>query len=182
VWQAERPALDTTIHHLTDSLTNGGFHVSTSDMIGAKTPDLFGADGSKLTGFPDPGADIEIIGLGTNDANNLAVPVAQYEANLRNWIDAQSTTTCFWLVNIYTGATSWGLDVTAPAYNAALNRIAADDPTVHIADWNAQALAHQSTYFDDPTQPHGNATGQAAYRNMITLLAAACAVWAGSPS
>jgi hypothetical protein len=89
---------------------------------------------------------------------------------------------CFGLVNIYTGATSWGLDVTAPAYNAALDRIAADHPTVHVINWNAQALAHQSTYFDDPTQPHGNATGQTAYRNLLTFAAGVCAVLAGPVS
>ena len=61
--------------------------------------------------------------------------------------------------------------MTAPAYNAALRRIAADHHNVHVIDWDALARANPS-FFNDPTKPHGNAVGQAAYRLMIALSAA----------
>jgi hypothetical protein len=164
----------TSGHYLTDALTNLGFSASTSAAIGAKTPDLFGADNSTFVGFPTPGADIQIIGLGTNDAHNNSVPVGDYETNLRTYIELQPPTTCIGLINIYTGATSWGLDVTAPAYNAALANIAAQHSNVQVIDWNSLALANP-TFFNDPTRPHGNATGQAAYRFIIAQAAASCA-------
>jgi hypothetical protein len=176
VFQAERGSrnFQARVHRLTDRLSAIGCHVSTSDFIGASTPDLFGANHSSFDGFPAPGADIQVIALGTNDAHRRAVPVDRYEANLRRYIDALPETTCIWLVNIYTGATSWGLDVTGPAYNDAQKHIASDHANVRIADWNAIAHAHPS-YFRDPTQPHANAAGQQAYRDVITLATALCA-------
>ena len=163
------------IHLLDDALAANGFHASVSALMGAATPDIFGANYSQFVGFPEPGADIQIIGLGTNDANNNAVPVEDFEANLRRYIASQPASTCFRLINVYTGATSWGLDVTAPAYNAALDDIAADQPNVSVIDWNSIALAHPEYFGTDPTQPHANASGEAAYRFIITFGAAGCA-------
>jgi ABC-type phosphate/phosphonate transport system substrate-binding protein len=68
-----------------------------------------------------------------------------------------------------------GLDVTAPAYNAVLDDIAADHPNVSVIDWNSLALVHPEYFDNDPTQPHGNTSGQGAYRSVITLGAASCA-------
>lgn len=164
---------DWSKHFVTDAMTNVGFHVSTTAATGATTDDLFGADSSTFTGFPSPGAEIQVIGLGTNDAHDNQVPVTRYEANLRRWIGSQPKGTCFALVNVF-APPAWRLNVTAPAYNAAIKRIVADTPSVHLVDWNSFALAHMSM-FPDPNDPHPNDSGQAAYRVFLTAGAATCA-------
>jgi hypothetical protein len=159
---------------LTNALTGLGFSASLSAWLGADTDDLYGVvRPSQFNGFPSPNADVQIIGLGTNEHKD-AVPVDRFESNLRTWIDAQPGT-CFGLINVYTGATSWNLDVFGPAYNDAINRIVADHANVHLIDWNSFALAHRYLYAD-PTSPHPDtAAGQAAYRFFIAVGAATCA-------
>lgn len=165
--------IDPDARKLTDAITGLGFYESTSEHFGATTDDLFGADDSRFVGFPSPGADIQIIALGTNDAHDNYVPVDRYEANLRRWIDTRIAGTCFGLVNVFTGTTRWGLNVTGPAYNDAIARIVADHPNVHLIDWNSYALAHPELY-PNPPGPHPNAAGEDAYRLFITLGAEGC--------
>lgn len=176
-YQAQWGTPTGTTRKLTSALTNLGFSASTSAATGANTDDLFGkVRRSDFTGFPSPNADVQIIALGTNDAHDdgFGVPLDRFESNLRAWIDLQPGT-CFGLVNIYTGATSWGMNVTAPTYNEAINRIVADHPNVYLIDWSSYALAHPDLYLD-PTGVHpGTAAGQAAYRFFIAVGAATCA-------
>jgi lysophospholipase L1-like esterase len=114
--------------------------------------------------------DVEIIELGTNDANHIADPlpkqlagsrtVAQVNARLDLFDALFAASTCVVFVTVNTHNPSWH-----PRYGRAINdHIRAK--FAHVADWDA---AWKASYFAVPDDPHPNAAGRQA---LITVDAA----------
>jgi hypothetical protein len=107
--------------------------------------------------------DVEIIELGTNDANHIADPlpnepagsqtVTEVNARLDRFNALFPASTCVVFVTVNTHNPSWH-----PGYARAINdHIRAK--FAHIADWDA---AWEASYFFVPDDPHPNATGRQA--------------------
>jgi lysophospholipase L1-like esterase len=153
-------------HYLQDDLTAAGYRVSLSAFIGATTKDL----GAVLP-FPAPGPEIVVIGLGTNDVRNAdQTTIGNAIGNIANYLDRRPTA-CTALITII-DEPGWGLDVSAPLYNAALAQLAADRGNTIIADWAAVADAHPEYLGVDGV--HHTPLGQAAYRSLIVSAVDQC--------
>lgn len=150
---------------LRDALDAAGYGSSIYSLIGFNT-DLL----ADVTAWPQT-PDIVVVALGTNDSHNQSVPLDRYVTNIRTFLD-RTPEACTVLVNI-NPAPAWDLDVTAPAYNAALEGLAAERPDAVVVDWASTAVAHPEYLSSDGV--HGNEEGQAAYRQAIVGGVDACA-------
>ncbi len=150
---------------LRDALDAAGYGSSVYSLTGFHTDLLV-----DVTSWPQT-PDIVVVALGTNDAHNQAVPLARYLTNIRTFLD-RTPAACDVLVNI-NPATTWGLDVTAPDYNDGLEGLGAERADAVVVDWASIALAHPEYLSSDGV--HGNAEGQAAYRQAIVGGVDACA-------
>ena len=146
---------------LRDALDAAGYY----SMSGFDTGFL-----ADVTDWPQT-PDIVVVALGTNDAHNQSIPLDRYLTNIRSFLD-RTPAACDVLVNI-NPATAWGLDVTAPDYNDALEGLGAERSDAVIVDWATIAIAHPEYLSSDGV--HGNDEGQAAYRQAIVDGVDACA-------
>jgi lysophospholipase L1-like esterase len=151
--------------HIDDAAAARGLRASVSAIVGADTADLGG-----LAGFPAPGPDALVIALGTNDMRDGVVPVDTAIRNLVAAIDRIGAP-CTAVVTIIDEPT-WGLDVTAPPYNAALAALAEARDDVVLADWAGVADAHPEHLQTDGV--HLTEEGKAAYRDLLLDGAEAC--------
>jgi hypothetical protein len=157
---------DDTDRFVSQRLAQSGYRASVSAMIGAVTADL-----RTVAAFPEPGFELLVLALGTNDMHDGAVPVDVAIGDIVTYLDAH-TPACTALVTIV-DEPSWGLDVTAPVYNAALADLATERADVIIADWAAVVDAHPEYLGSDGV--HHTAAGQEAYRSLIDDAAGQCA-------
>jgi hypothetical protein len=149
---------------LSTALVDAGHRASLSSQVGADTPDL-----ARITAFPDPGADVLVVALGTNDMHR-GTPIETAVAAIDEFIDVIGPR-CTVLVTII-DEPSWGLDVTAPPYNAALHDLAAVRGDAVVVDWGAVADLHPEHLAADGV--HHTDSGQAAYRQLIVDGVSAC--------
>lgn len=150
---------------LDDAAAARGLRTSVSAVIGAKTTQLAG-----VGAFPEPGPDALVVGLGTNDMRDAALTVPAAIANLVTYID-RIDAPCTAVVTIIDEPT-WGLDVTAPPYNAALAALADERDDVVLADWAPVAAAHPEYLSSDGV--HHTDEGKDAYRDLILDAAEEC--------
>lgn len=150
---------------LDEALNSAGYRASVSKMIGASTGDLVMAKP-----LPSPAPDVVVVALGTNDMHDGAVPVATAVGNIEAYLD-EAGAVCSVVVTIV-DEPSWGLDVTAPLFNAALVGLAESRPGVLVADWAAVVDGHPEFLGSDGV--HHTVEGQAAYRALIVDAADRC--------
>jgi hypothetical protein len=149
---------------LSGALVDEGYRASLTARVGAETSDL-----APITSFPDPGAALLVVALGTNDMHRgEAVEVVIHAIDA--FIEAIAPR-CTVLVTIV-DEPSWGLDVTAPPFNAALVALAATRGDVVVADWGAAVDVHPE-YLRAGDVHHTDA-GQEAYRRLIVDGVLAC--------
>jgi hypothetical protein len=120
---------------LSQEMAAAGYRTSVSAFIGATTFEL-----ASLQPFPQPGPEYLVIGLGTNDMRDAKVSVETALGNIVSFLGHRPAA-CTVLITIV-DEPAWGLDVTAPLYNAAMVQLAADRGDMVIADWAAQIDAH----------------------------------------
>ncbi len=147
---------------LSQALVDAGFRASVAAAIGAQTADL-----APMVPFPEPGVEILVIGMGTNDVRDPSVTVETAISNVVGYIDAHPVP-CAALLTIATD-----LSVTAPAYNAALAQLAAEREDIVLADWAAVLDGHPEYLGEDGV--HHSDLGEEAYRSLIVDAAEECA-------
>lgn len=148
---------------LTDRLIVEGHPASVSSLIGAETGDL----ANVTPGIPEPGTDVLLIALGTNDRREARVTVDAAIANVNAAI-ARAAAECNIVVTV-AETTTWGsLNLFAPAYNAALRAL----PGVVVADWASIAAAHPE--YLAPNDVHHTTVGAAAYMELFVDAVDAC--------
>lgn len=149
---------------LSAELVAAGRRASVSSAVGADTPDL-----ASITAFPDPGAELLVVALGTNDMR-AGLPIPTAIANIEAFV-AVIAPRCTVVVTIV-DEPSWGLQELGPAFNAALVDLAAGRTDVVVADWASLAEANPGHLMPDGV--HHTTAGQAAYRTLIVEGVAAC--------
>jgi len=150
---------------LDDELAAGGYRSTVSARIGADTADL-----ARLEAPAEP-ADVVIVALGTNDLDR-GVTVERAIANIVDFLDRLSPR-CAAVVTVVVDAPDWGLDVTAPPYNAALADLGATRDDLVVADWATRSSSHPEWFAHD--QVHHTEAGRAAYRQLVREAADECA-------
>ena len=152
---------------LTNDLVAGGYAASVSSMTGAKTLDL----AAVVPTIPDPGPDILLISLGSNDMRvkdgATLTPLATAIDNVRAAM-TQVAAKCTVLVTVAETA-PWGLDTDAPAFNQALRAL----PNVVIADWAPLVAANPLFVTEDGV--HHTDLGVGAYRDLYRNAIGSCA-------
>ncbi len=153
---------------LTDDLVADGYAASVSALIGAETGDL----AKVVPKIPEPGADIMLIALGSNDmrvdadAETSSVPLATAIEHVTTAAE-QVGAGCTIVVTIAETA-PWGLDRSAPGFNQALRSI----PGVVVADWAPLVQANPHYVGEDGV--HQTEAGVAAYRNLFHEAIGSC--------
>jgi len=154
---------------LTNRLIVEGHPASVSSLIGSVTGDLANA----TPGIPAPGTDVLLIALGTNDRGvdpntGQAVVTADIAIANVNAAIASAAAECNIVVTVPETTTWKGLNLTAPAYNAALRAL----PGVVVADWASIAAAHPE--YLRPNDVHHTTVGAAAYMELFVDAVDAC--------
>lgn len=141
VWQAEGNASldDPQQRLLAEELVASGYRAHVSGWIGetiaAGHVDLWPLVAS------EPGLDIVVIALGTNDAGR-EYPLADSRAALQTWLADAAHVGCVALVGVNEQATGWGLDVSGPPFNAMLAEEAALAPNAIFVPWEPDLDIH----------------------------------------
>lgn len=151
---------------LSAAMAEAGYRTSTSAFVGATTSDL-----GVLLSFPEPGPEISVLALGTNDMRDGRVAVETALGNIVGYLERRPVA-CTALVTIVDEPT-WGLDVTAPLYNLALAALAGARDDVVVVDWGAVVDEHPE--YLAPDGVHHTAEGQEAYRSLLVSAAGECA-------
>jgi lysophospholipase L1-like esterase len=149
------------------------YDVGINALVGTDTYIEAGQIGAEAAEAPS----VEIINLGTNDANRIdAGPTnlepAQTLADVTGRLDTFATefpsTTCVIFVNVNTHNPSW-----SPVNAQAIDDHFAANPTLfaHVVDWNG---AWQASYFGTPDNPHPNETGRQALLALEDAAIAGC--------
>lgn len=167
--------------NLTDLLNTKGYKAGVAATIGATTADL-----KNRNPWPEPGVDILVTALGTNDghldAGGIpAVDIETYATNIRTHI-ADVAPDCWVGVGVRLEP-SWGLDQTGPSMNDALRAIAEESGGVYV-DWNTVVQASETPLLGSD-RIHFNwpdTTGAAAYRSLIAEGVDQCAAQLGEQS
>ncbi len=158
---------DQSVTFLTDQLVAAGYATSVASNFGATTEDLESVTGE----IPEPGADILVIALGTNDLHIVnAAPRSSVEASLVNLDRAilQAAASCVVLIGV-ADVDTWGLSANADEFNTGLTERA----DVY-GNWATIIDAHPE-YLRGDDNIHHTAAGAAAYRDLITTSVDACA-------
>jgi hypothetical protein len=177
IFQLEHVSGFDAYHLMTDQLVAAGYRATSSSMIGATTTDLFELMSTQGGGWPSPGPQILVTALGVNDrrinpsTGVSVVPLETSVATLELYLDATAAQ-CDVLMET-PETTPWGLNVTAPAWNDELARIAAERNGV-VVDWSA-AVAANPNYVNPYDQVHQTGDGKQAYYAMIASAVGECA-------
>lgn len=155
--------------YLRDQFVEAGYSVSMTGYVGGNYEDATGW----VQDIPDPGADVLMLALGTNDLHvdedGAPFTVDEVTDNLLSILDGGHAD-CYVVVTMYTGVEAWGLDVDGPQFNANVKDIASVRENVHVADWNATVQPG----YNQPDDPHHTSEGRAAYRDFLVESAGLC--------
>lgn len=146
---------------LTDQLNASGRSAAISAALGASMGDL-------TQSWPEPGPEILVVGLGSNDMHDGQVPLVDALEHLDAHL-ARYEGACTVLIGI-AESTPWQLDVYGPALNAAL----AQRADIFV-DWAAIVEA-QPDLVDSVDGVHMPPAGRQAYRDAIVAGVGACDV------
>lgn len=159
---------------VTDALVDAGGYASVTGVIGLSVPLAYpfvwhspGRDGL----LPD----VLVVALGTNDMRihpGMTGPLVDLEMarlRYRAWL-AEVPEACVVLVGVAENVAGWGLDITGPGWNAML----AEEAALHA---NARYVAWEPdlAWVANGADPHLDATGRAAFRDLIVSEALDCA-------
>ncbi len=172
IYQAENDpsnSLTTAISALKDPVTAENYQVSKSTLIGANTSDLLANPNTAFTGWPSV-PDIAVEDLGTNDlhvgpnTNQSYITLADAEKNLSQYL-VNTGAQCNVLIEVVE-TTPWGLDKTAPAWNAYLAQKVIDDPSHNVlVPWKDIVASNPAYVGTDGV--HQTSTGRAEFRSAI---------------
>lgn len=111
----------------------GSYSVQIDGKFGARVDEMFGEAARLASDHPKK----VIINLGTNDAIQK-IPAPTTGANLRRVVDQFGGAECIGLVTVDEELTVYGAPRRGPAQavNAQIAQIAAQNPKVHVIDWN----------------------------------------------
>lgn len=118
--------------------------------------------------------DVLVLALGTNDMHippGGTEPLTSVEAVrpvVAAWL-AEVPNACVRLIGPAESITGWGLDVTAPPFNAMLAEEAALHADAEYVAWNPDPA-----WTENGANPHVTPAGRAAYRALIVAEALAC--------
>jgi lysophospholipase L1-like esterase len=127
---------------LSDELVTSGYRAHVSGWVGETT--AAGYDDLWPLVADEPGLDIVVIALGTNDVNR-AVPLEDSRAALRTWLAETGDVGCVALIGLNESAYAWQLDLFGPAYNQMLADEAAQLPNGIFVPWEPDLDIHGHT-------------------------------------
>jgi hypothetical protein len=170
VWQAEGNVVLTEPQQqvLTHELAASGYRAHVSGWIGETIPKGYAELWPIVA--TEPGLDIVVIALGTNDATGDA-PLSESRAALQTWLADAVDVGCVALVGVNEHATAWGLDIDGPPFNAMLAEEAALAPNAIFVPWEPDLDIHG--HHGDPHLETPEA--QAQYRATLHDAADQCA-------
>jgi hypothetical protein len=139
VYQSEGDSSVVPTRMLTDELVAAGYRTHVSGWVGetiaAGHVDLWPQVAD------EPGLDIVVIALGTNDVNR-AVPLEDSRAALQSWLTETADVGCVALIGLNEHAYAWQLDVHGPPFNAMLAEQAALAPNAIFVPWEPDLDIH----------------------------------------
>lgn len=173
VFWTEQATLHTSETWLTDDLVAAGHYAYVTGWIGLDVDLAYPVvwnHASRQGIIPD----VLVIALGTNDMHvdavtgappttpELAAPV------LDAWL-AEVPDACVRLIGVAESITGWGLDVTAPGWNAMLGAAAASHADGAFVPWEPLP-----EWTQNGVDPHLTTEGEDAYRALLVDAAASC--------
>ncbi len=173
VFQSERSETNGTETLITDALVAEGLRAWVTGWTGLTVKVAYPyawSSPSRLGVVPD----ILVIALGSNDMHVDAPsgqPYTTPEAArplLRAWLSSLPAT-CVRLIGVAESITEWGLDVTAPPWNAMLAEEAALHGNAEYVPW-----IPDPSWTGNGASPHLTLPGRDAYRDLIVASATSC--------
>lgn len=169
VYQAESEVgNDQQTRLLADELVASGYRAHVSGWIGETT--AAGYEDLWPSVADEPGLDILVIALGTNDVNR-SIPLEDSRAALRTWLAEAGDVGCVALIGLNESAYAWQMDIFGPAYNQMLADEAAQLPNGIFVPWEPDLAIHG--YTGDVHFPTNEARAQ--YRDTLHDAVDACA-------
>lgn len=120
-----------------------GFDLETSAVPGRQIPESLDAVRDLA-----PGADVLVVGLGTNDANQPDVDGTEAARRIDDLLAAAPPDVPLLWVNVYLPPGTAAGEA-AEVFNEALDEAAAGDRRVQVLDWNAYVMAHPDVMAPD---------------------------------
>lgn len=117
---------------LADELVAAGYRAHVSGWIGETIQ--AGHDDLWPIVENEPGLDIVVIALGTNDVNR-SIPLEDSRASLDAWLTETDGVGCVALIGLNESAYAWSLDIYGPAFNQMLAEEADLHPNAIFVPW-----------------------------------------------